>query len=174
MAVRVQVVFEGETMEGVVAEVRRWLGAQSVGREPDQETEEARREREVRGVLGAIKGPDSRQFVRELAEAAVQGQGIPFDDALKGRFGKINGTAFAGIVGGPNKLMRRIANRDLIARDTVLGGYRLDPLDASVVLAAWPEDGSLRSPGSDPPAATSAAPSRPLGIPLDRALPRRG
>jgi hypothetical protein len=121
-------------------------------------------------VLGAIKGPDSRRFVRELAEAAVQGQGIPFDDALKARYGKINGTAFAGIVGGPNKLMRRIANRDLIARDTVLGGYRLDPLDASVVLAVWPAGGDQRSPGSDPP----AAPSRPLGIPLDRALPRRG
>jgi hypothetical protein len=33
--------------------------------------------------------------------------------------------------------MRRIANRDLIVRGAALGEYRLDPLDADIVAAAW-------------------------------------
>ena len=74
-----------------------------------QETDEARREREVREVLAAIKGPDTRRLVHELAEAAVRGEGIRFDDALKARYGKTSGTAFAGIVGAANKVTRRIA-----------------------------------------------------------------
>jgi len=39
---------------------------------------------------------------------------VPFDDALRARYRKTNGTAFAGMVSGPNNLMRRIAKRDLI------------------------------------------------------------
>jgi hypothetical protein len=171
MTVRVQVVFEAETMAEVVKAVREWLNESSAAGEPVQETEDARRDREVRQVLAAIKGRDSRQFVRELAEAAGRGEGVPFDDALKARYGKTTGTAFAGIVGGPNKLMRRIARRDLIARDTTLGGYRLDPLDAAIVLAAW-STGSDQAAGRQVPAA-SAARSRPNGIPLDQRSYRR-
>ncbi len=56
----------------------------------------------------------------------------------KARYGKTNGTAFAGIVAGPNKLMRRIAHRDLIAWDAAAGGYRIHPADAEIILANWP------------------------------------
>ena len=155
-----QVVFEGATMDAIVAEVRTWLEEQAAGVGPVQETDEARREREVREVLAAIKGPDTRRLVHELAEAAIQGKGIRFDDALKARYGKTSGTSFAGIVGAANKVTRRVANRDLIARDTALGGWRLDPLDAAIVLATW-------RPGAS--AGTSATPDRPAGIDISRA-----
>ena len=111
-------------------------------------------------MLAAIKGPDTRRLVHELAEAAIQGEGIRFDEALKSRYGKTSGTSFAGIVGAANKVTRRVAKRDLIARDTALGGWRLDPLDAAIVLAVWPSGAS---------AGTSATPPRPAGIDLSRA-----
>jgi hypothetical protein len=66
-------VVEVETPADLVAEVRRWLSGQTTGEEPSLEAEGARREREVREVLAAIKGPDSRRFVRELAAAVVRG-----------------------------------------------------------------------------------------------------
>ncbi len=137
MTVRVQVVFEEETMDAVVAAVRRWLDGSSGGQAPGEETSEAQRAREVREVLAAIRGLDSRRLVQELAEAASRGAGIRLDDTLKARYGKATGTAFAGVVGGVNKLSRRLAQRDLIARDTTLGGYRMDPRDAEVVFDAW-------------------------------------
>ena len=142
MTVRVQLVFEVETMEGVVAAVRRWLDAQPGEPRSAAETEEARRERELREVLGAIRGPDSRRLVRELAEAAGRGEAVPFDADLKARYGKTNGTAFAGIVSGPNKLARRIAGRDLIAWDAAVRGYRMDPLDARIVRDTWSAPGA--------------------------------
>jgi hypothetical protein len=56
------------------------------------------------------------------------------------------GTAFAGIVGEPNKLKRRIAEPDLVARDPTLKGYRLDPLDATVLLAVGSQGRGGRPP----------------------------
>ena len=103
---------------------------------PTPATDVTSREREVREVVAAIKGRDSRRFVRELAEATVHGHGIALDGALLARYGKTTGTAFTGIVGGPNKLMRRIAGRDLILLDRTLQGWTLDPLDAELVLDA--------------------------------------
>ena len=142
MTVQVHFVFEDETMEGVIAAVRRWLDAQPGELRSAAETEEARRERELREVLGAIRGPDSRRLVGELAEAAVRGEAVPFDADLKARYGKTNGTAFAGIVSGPNKLARRIAGRDLIAWDAAVRGYRMDPLDARIVRDTWSAPGA--------------------------------
>jgi hypothetical protein len=138
VTVRVQVVFEKETMADVIASVREWLEGSPGGPPPPRETVAARREREVCAVLAAIKGADSRRFVGELAVAAQRGDAVRFDGALKDRYHKTSGTAFAGIVGGPNKLMRRIAKRDLIVRDPTSGGYRLDPLDAAIVRSEWP------------------------------------
>jgi len=174
MTVRVQVVFEGETMEGVVAAVRRWLDAQPGEPRSATETEETRRERELRQVLGAIRGPDSRRLVRELAEAAVRGDAVLLNDELKARYGWSTGTALAGTVSGPNKLMRRIAHRDLIVRDAAMGGYRMDPLDGYVVLAAWPLGGDRRPGNPDPPRTMPAPKAKPLGTPLDQVGPRRG
>ena len=54
------------------------------------------------------------------------------------RYGKQTGTAFAGIVAGPNKVMRRVARRDLITWDADVRGYRMDPADAEIVLQRWP------------------------------------
>ena len=78
--------------------------------------------------------------MRELAEAATRGEGVRLDDSLKARYGKASGAPFGGIVGAANKISRRIAGRDLIARDAAIGGYRMDPLDATVVLVAWSND----------------------------------
>jgi hypothetical protein len=50
--------------------------------------------------------------------------------------------AFGGMVGGANKLMRRIGGRDMITWDAAVGGYRIDPRDADVVLATAADDGS--------------------------------
>jgi hypothetical protein len=138
VAVRVQVVFEGEAVEAIVGEVREWLAAQpavigSAGPADGQ------REREVRRVLEALKGQDSRRLVRDLAEAASRGEGLSLAE-LKVAYGKPNGTAFAGIVGGANKLMRRFGRRDLILRDAAIAGYRIDPLDATIVLVLRPDD----------------------------------
>lgn len=129
-ATRVQLVFEADTMEGMVAAVRRWLGTAPEAGGVAASAEEARREREMREVLGAIRGADSRRFVRELAEAAATGEGIPLDGDLRARYGKLG-----GVVGGPTKLMRRIAGRDLVTRDA--RGYRMDPRDARIVLDTW-------------------------------------
>ena len=38
---------------------------------------------------------------------------------------------------GPNKLIRRIAKRDLITWDAAAGGDRIDPADAEIILANW-------------------------------------
>ena len=160
MTVRVQLVFEDETMEDIVAAVRRWLDAQPGELRSAAETEDARRERELREVLGAIRGPDSRRLVRELAEAAVSGDAVLLNDELKARYGWSTGTALAGTVSGPNKLMRRIAHRDLIVRDVAMGGYRMDPLDAHVVLVAW----SISAEGhSGPPEPSREGETRPRG-----------
>jgi hypothetical protein len=169
MTVRMQLVFEDETMEGIVTAARRWLDARPGLPRSAAETEEARRERELREVLGAIRGPDSRRLVRELAEAAVRGEAVPFNADLKARYGKASGTAFAGTVSGPNKLMRRVAHRDLIVRDAAMGGYRMDPLDAHVVLAAWATPAEGRSGPQEPPTASD---TRPRGSTTGGARPR--
>jgi hypothetical protein len=50
------------------------------------------------------------------------------------------------MVGGPNKLSRRIAGRDLITWDAAAGGYRIDPRDAEVILATTAEDDTAPGP----------------------------
>ncbi len=146
---QITISFHGDTHEELVASVWRWVApfvgdrtvAASAGPSTDQ------REREVRELLRRVKGGgDSRRLIRELAEAALRGDAVVRDDALKARYGKTTGTAFAGMVGGPNKLMRRIGGRDLITWDRAVGGYRIDPLDAEVILAVTAA--STASPGS--------------------------
>ena len=61
---------------------------------------------------------------------------LVLDGDLAARYGKTTGTAFAGIVAGPNKVMRRVARRDLITWDADARGYRMDPADAEIVLRA--------------------------------------
>ena len=73
---------------------------------------------------------------------------MPFDDALRACYRKTNGTAFAGMVSGPNKLMRRIAKRDLITWDPAAEGYRIDPADAEIILANWAECTAAPDPGT--------------------------
>ena len=60
------------------------------------------------------------------------------DANLIRRYGKQTGTAFAGIVAGPNKVMRRVARRDLVTWDADAHGYRMDAADAQIVLQRWP------------------------------------
>jgi len=134
MAVRVQVTFEGDSMDEVIAEVGRWLNGQSPEAPATPESETERRQREIREVLAGIRGEASRRFVRDVAEATARGQTVSLDDLLMARYGWRTGTALAGTVSGPNKLMRRIGHRDLIVRDAA-GGYRMDPADAEIVLA---------------------------------------
>ncbi len=135
-----QISFQADTQDELITMVRRWVAgldaADSLPADPGERPADWRT-REVQEVLHRLKGVDSRRLVHEVAEAAVLGDSVPFDDALRARYGKTNGTAFAGMVSGPNKLMRRVAKRDLITWDGAAGGYRMDPEDAEIILANW-------------------------------------
>lgn len=103
------------------------------------EADQARLRRKQLGeVLNAIQGADSRRLLREVAERSTRNVALPLDADLTARSGKQSGTAFAGIVAGPNKVMRRVAHRDLITWDADERGYRMDPEDAEIVLQRWP------------------------------------
>jgi hypothetical protein len=96
------------------------------------------RSRQLGEVLNAIRGADSRRLLREVAELSTLNEALILDADLAARYGKRTGTAFAGIVAGPNKVMRRIARRDLIKWDADARGYRMDPSDAEIILQRWP------------------------------------
>mgnify|MGYP001793970546 CR=1 FL=1 len=89
-------------------------------------------------MLKSISGADSRRLLREVAELSTRGTALRLDADLAARYGKLTGTAFAGIVAGPNKVMRRVARRDLITWDADIRGYRMDPADAEIVLERLP------------------------------------
>ena len=76
--------------------------------------------------------------MREVAELATRNEALVLNADLTARYGKHTGTSFAGIVAGPNKVMRRVARRDLITWDADARGYRMDPTDAEIVLQRWP------------------------------------
>jgi hypothetical protein len=133
--------FEADTEEELLGLAWRWvmgppreLGA-SVADPPDQAN---LRRRQLGEVLNAIRGADSRRLVYEVAELSTRNGALRLDADLAARYGKLTGTAFAGIVAGPNKVMRRVARRDLITWDADVRGYRMDPADAEVVLERWP------------------------------------
>lgn len=139
-----QISFQADTQEELIEMVHTWATAAraaapplSVRPDASDDGREDALARQLEEVLHAIKGVDSRRLVHELAEVAVRGEAIVFNEELKARYGKTNGTAFAGIVAGPNKLMRRIAHRDLITWDAAANGYRIHPADAKVILAVW-------------------------------------
>jgi len=135
-----QISFQADTQDELIAMVRRWVARLDVVDSSLAEVTERPadwRARELQEVLNRLKGVESRRLVHEIAEAALRGEAVLFDDALRARYGKTNGTAFAGMVSGPNRLMRRIAKRDLITWDAAAGGYRIDPADAEIILANW-------------------------------------
>jgi len=133
--------FEAETEEQLLALAWRWvMGPQ---RQTDRSVTAAAdqadlRQRQMGEVLNAIRGADSRRLLREVAELSSRDEALVLDAALTARYGKRSGTAFAGIVAGPNKVMRRVARRDLITWDAGVRGYRMDPGDAEIVLQRWP------------------------------------
>jgi hypothetical protein len=134
--------FEAETEEQLVGLAWRWvMGPQHQAGEPvmDEADQAALRRKQLGEVLNAIQGADSRRLVREVAEMSIRNAALPLDADLTARYGKQTGTAFAGIVAGPNKVMRRVAHRDLITWDADIRGYRMDPADAEIVLQRWPE-----------------------------------
>jgi hypothetical protein len=136
-----RVEFEADTEEELVSLVWRWVMGprrdveHGLASEAADETELRRSQLAV--VLRTIRGPDSRRFVRDVAELSLGDGALVLDEALRERYGKRTGTAFAGIVAGPNKVMRRIARRDLLIWDPGAGGYRMDPADATIVLESW-------------------------------------
>jgi hypothetical protein len=137
-----RVEFEADSEEELVALAWRWVmgprrEADAVPEAPGDETE--LRRGQLLEVLHAIRGPDSRRLVREVAELSLRDQVLVLDEALRERYGKSTGTAFAGIVGGPNKVMRRVAHRDLLIWDAAAQGYRMHPADAEIVLTTWSE-----------------------------------
>ena len=138
-----RVEFEADTEEELIALAWRWVmgpqrqpGAAGVEQAADQED---LRRRQLGEVLNAIRGTDSRRLLREVAELSTQNAALVLDAELAARYGKKTGTAFAGIVAGPNKVMRRVAHRDLLIWDAAVGGYRMHPADAEIVLATWSE-----------------------------------
>lgn len=86
-----------------------------------------------------MRGEMSRRVVRLLAEAGVRGEEMglaELREALRSLDPAWSGAGFSGIIGGPNKLMRGKGARDLIVRDRLTRGYRMDPGDARIVLDA--------------------------------------
>jgi len=133
--------FEADTEEQLLALARRWvMGPQHQAGEPvmDEADQAKLRRRQLGEVLNAIQGADSRRLLREVAERSTLNAALPLDADLTARYGKQTGTAFAGIVAGPNKVMRRVAHRDLITWDADMRGYRMEPADAEIVLQRWP------------------------------------
>jgi hypothetical protein len=133
--------FEADTEDDLLALVWRWVMGpqrQSDGPVADQVDQADRRRRQLGEVLNAIRGPDSRRLLHEVAELSTRNEALVLDKELAARYGKHTGTAFAGIVAGPNKVMRRVARRDLITWDADARGYRMDPADAEIVLQRWP------------------------------------
>jgi hypothetical protein len=133
--------FEADTEEQLVGLAWRWvMGPQHQAGEPvmDEADQAALRRKQLGEVLNAIQGADSRRLLREVAETSIRNAALPLDADLTARYGKQTGTAFAGIVAGPNKVMRRVAHRDLITWDADVRGYRMDPADAEIVLQRWP------------------------------------
>ena len=133
--------FEADTEEQLLALARRWVmgpphqpGASFA---PDADEAELRR-RQLGEALNGIRGRDSRRLLREVAELSVKNEALVLDADLIERYDKRTGTAFAGTVAGPNKVMRRIARRDLVTWDAEAHGYRMDPADAEIVLQRWP------------------------------------
>lgn len=133
--------FEADTEEQLLALAWRWvMGPQHQSRElvADQADHADLRRRQLGEALNAIRGADSRRLLREVAELALQDTALVLDRDLAARYDKKSGTAFAGIVAGPNKVMRRIGRRDLVTWDADVRGYRMDPADAEIVLQRWP------------------------------------
>ncbi|MEP6807496.1 MAG: hypothetical protein ABI978_02730 [Chloroflexota bacterium] len=136
-----RVEFEADTEEQLLALAWRWvMGPQRAtdGPAPDLLDQSELRRRQLGEVLNAIRGADSRRLLREVAELSTRGTALRLDADLAARYGKLTGTAFAGIVAGPNKVMRRVARRDLITWDADIRGYRMDPADAEIVLERLP------------------------------------
>jgi hypothetical protein len=136
-----RVEFEADSEEQLLALAWRWVMGPSRdlgGPDPDQTDQADLRRRQLGEVLNAIRGADSRRLLREVAELSTRDEALVLDADLAARYGKRTGTAFAGIVAGPNKVMRRVARRDLISWDADARGYRMDPADAEVVLQRWP------------------------------------
>ncbi len=133
--------FEAETEEQLLALAWRWVMGperQAGGPVAEQADHADLRRRQLGEVLNAIRGTDSRRLLREVAELSLRNAALVLNKDLAARYGKHSGTAFAGIVAGPNKVMRRVARRDLISWDGDARGYRMDPADAEIVLERWP------------------------------------
>ena len=142
-----QISFQADTQDELIEMVRRWVTGLTVEAALVAEPSADRRVRDVQEVMRRIRGEYSRDLVIEVAAAASRGAAVPRDQKLLKMFKKTNYTAFAGMVGGPNKISRRIAGRDLITWDAAVGGYRIDPRDADVILAMTAEDGTSSGPG---------------------------
>jgi hypothetical protein len=133
--------FEAETEDELLAMAWRWVmgpqrqaGVAASGQAADQAD---LRRRQLGEVLNAIRGADSRRLLGDVAERSLRNEALVLDADLAQRYGKRTGTAFAGIVAGPNKVMRRVARRDLISWDADARGYRMDPADAEIVVERW-------------------------------------
>ena len=132
--------FEAESEEQLLALAWRWvMGPDRHAGAPvaDPADQADLRRRQLGEVLNAIRGTDSRRLLREVAELSMRNAALVLDKDLAASYGKRSGTAFAGIVAGPNKVMRRVARRDLISWDADARGYRMDPPDAEIVLERW-------------------------------------
>ena len=133
--------FEADTEEQLLALARRWVmgpAQEAASSEANAADQADLHRRQLGEALNVIRGRDSRRLLREVAELALQDRALVLDAELTARYGKTTGTAFAGIVAGPNKVMRRIARRDLVTWDADVRGYRMDPADAEIVLQRWP------------------------------------
>jgi hypothetical protein len=142
--------FEADTEEQLLALAWRWvMGPHRLPGDPSNAVADEAdvvdlRRRQLGEVLNAIRGADSRRMLRDVAEVSMRDAALVLNADLAARYGKKTGTAFAGIVAGPNKVMRRVARRDLITWDADVRGYRMDPADAEIVLQRLPNGPSAQ------------------------------
>ena len=133
--------FEAETEEALLALAWRWVMGpqrQPVTTVADPADQADLHRRQLGEVLNAIRGPDSRRLLREVAELSMRNAALVLDANLAARYGKRSGTAFAGIVAGPNKVMRRLPVATLspgMPMCVAIGWIRAD---AEIVLQRWP------------------------------------
>ncbi len=136
--------FEAETQEQLLALAWRWVMGPERGTDASSASQADQadlRGRQMGEVLNAIRGADSRRLLRDVAELSLQDSALVLNAELAARYGKQSNTAFAGIVAGPNKVMRRVARRDLVTWDADARGYRMDPADAAILLQRWSTPG---------------------------------
>jgi hypothetical protein len=137
----ISITFSGSTMEEVAGLVAAWTppappGPASTRAEATPLSAEANAAA-VRRVVSRVRGAQSLQLLRLLAEAGMKGENVTLSDALLQQFDATSGSAFGGMVGPINRVAAAIIGRPLIGYPNgKVGTWGIAPEDATAVLEA--------------------------------------